>query len=101
MNASNSTVPSILFTTSQIILNHSAGSRLKSILVTNPQTISIPSSSSMAQSITFTSGGTILNNQITAANTLYVVGNIFAPTRNLANQTPFTIIVDTPCALHG
>ena len=77
INALNSTVPSILLTTSQTIFN--------------------TPSSSTAQSVILTTGGTILNNEITATNTLNVVGNIYA--NNIANQTPFTVIVTTPCVI--
>jgi hypothetical protein len=77
INALNSTVPSILLTTSQTIFN--------------------TPSSSTAQSVILTTGGTILNNEITATNTLNVVGNIYA--NNIANQTPFTVVVTTPCTI--
>ena len=60
INALNSTVPSLLFTTSQTMFNTSSSSTLQRILWTTSQTIFNTSSSSTAQSIILTTGGTIL-----------------------------------------
>ena len=76
INSQYSTMPSILFSTSQTIIN-------------------IPSTT--VQSMLISTSGTILNNQITAASSLNVVGSIYAP--NIPNQTPFTIYINTPCVI--
>jgi hypothetical protein len=72
----NSTIPSILFTTS---------------------TTSFITPNSTTQSVILTTSGTILNNNITVGNTLNVVGSIFG--NNINTQKAFNIIINTPCQI--
>jgi len=76
LSALNTTVPSILLTTSSTTFN-------------------IPNST--LPSILLTTSGTVFNTQITAQSTLNVAGSIFG--NNINTQKAFNVIVNTPCQI--
>jgi len=95
LSALNTTVPSILLTTSSTTFNIPNSTLPSILLTTSSTTLNIPNST--LQSILLTTSGTVFNTQITAQSTLNVAGSIFG--NNINTQKAFNIIVNTPCQI--
>ena len=94
-NIPNSTIPSILLTTSSTTFNTPNSTIPSILLTTSSTTFNIPNSTN--QSILLTTSGAIFNSNITVGNTLNVVGSIFG--NNINTQKSFNIIVSTLCQI--